>query len=194
MGSGRSFTLSELARELDTPQHRLIYFCEKGVIAPELQDAHGRGSSRVFSVRNLLEFSIALHLRAAMLPLAAVDAVLRVLRTFEEALSQELPGFSLPESLRQQDAPELRVIVSDGSEIFFSLATVGGETKLFGGIPLDQVTGDRPGPVKLASLKRRDEAGPTNGGNGTGVGGIEGSRFVRLEISITAIGLELPLG
>src|SRR6266511_4260143 len=99
MEVGRSFTLSELARELDTPQHRLIHLCEKGVIAPDLRDARGRGSSRVFSARNFLEFAIALRLRRGMLPVAAIGAVLRVLRAFEGRLERELPGFSLPESL-----------------------------------------------------------------------------------------------
>ena len=52
MSSDQSFTLSEIARRLDVPQHRLIHLCEKGVIVPEVHGAAGRGSSRVFSSGN----------------------------------------------------------------------------------------------------------------------------------------------
>jgi hypothetical protein len=57
------WTLTQTARLLGEPQHRLIYLCEKGVVVPDFQDAEGRGSSRRFSDRNLLEFAIALRLR-----------------------------------------------------------------------------------------------------------------------------------
>ena len=43
MSSDQSFTLSEIARRLDVPQHRLIHLCEKGVIVPEIHGAAGRG-------------------------------------------------------------------------------------------------------------------------------------------------------
>ena len=40
-------TLTEAARLLKEPQHRLIYLCEKGVVEPDVQDAaapRGTGS------------------------------------------------------------------------------------------------------------------------------------------------------
>ncbi len=190
MAPGRSFTLSELARDLNAPQHRLIHLCEKGVIAPDVEDARGRGSSRLFSARNLLEFAIALRLRRAMLPVAAAGAALRVLRAFEGRLQRELPGFSLPESLREDRAPDLRIIVSDGSTIYFSLGRPGGETKVFGGVSLDQITGDKPASMKAATIAAMP-AGKGAGANG--FGGPEGSRFVRLELSVTEIARDLPL-
>ncbi len=57
------WTLTEAARLLEVPQHRLIYLCEKEVVQPDLNDATGRGSSRRFSRRNILEFAVALRLR-----------------------------------------------------------------------------------------------------------------------------------
>ena len=56
MVRGAEWTLSEAARLLRQPQHRLIYLCEKAAVIPDYADAHGRGSSRRFSARNLLEF------------------------------------------------------------------------------------------------------------------------------------------
>jgi hypothetical protein len=38
------WTLTQAARLLGEPQHRLIYLCEKGVVVPDFQDAEGRGS------------------------------------------------------------------------------------------------------------------------------------------------------
>jgi DNA-binding transcriptional MerR regulator len=68
MASSSSYTLSNLARRLGAPQHRLIHLCEKGVIVPEVSDAAGRGSSRSFSAMNYLEFAVALRLRDMFVP------------------------------------------------------------------------------------------------------------------------------
>src|SRR5947209_14172192 len=108
MPSSQSFTISEIARRLDVPQHRLIHLCEKGVVVPDVHGATGRGSSRVFSSRNFLELAVALRLRDMMLPVAAVGAIVHVLRALEDRLQEELPDFALAESLRHQRAPELR--------------------------------------------------------------------------------------
>lgn len=190
MEDGRSFTLSDLARRLEVPQYQLIHLCEKDVVVPDLQDAHGRGSSRVFSARNFLELAVAVRLRSAMLPVAAVSAVLHLLRAFADRLHGELIGFSLPDSLREGNAPDLRIIVSDGRAIYFSLAGADGESKLFGGILLDQLVGKPPtvGPARSAptSVERKDAA-PGE------FGGPEGSRFVRLELSVTEVARSLAL-
>src|SRR6516165_12216810 len=107
MQATASFTLSEVARRLDVPQHRLIHLCEKGVVVPDVHDATGRGSSRVFSSRNVLELAVALRLREMMLPVTTAGAVVDVLRAFADRLSRDLPHFSLTESLRERRAPDL---------------------------------------------------------------------------------------
>ena len=189
MASDQSFTLSEIARRLDVPQHRLIHLCEKGVIVPEVHGAAGRGSSRVFSSRNFLELAVALRLRDMMLPVAAVGAVIHVLRAFEQRLHEDLPHFALIDSLREGRAPELRVIISDGQKLYFSLGAAGKQPKLFGGVPLDQLEGDAPtwdgqiDPVRFRGNAR----------NGAGGLGPENSHYGRLELSVTAIAQALPV-
>jgi DNA-binding transcriptional MerR regulator len=189
MDSGRSFTLSEVARRLEVPQHRLIHLCEKGVVVPDVHAAAGRGSSRVFSSRNFLELAVALRLRDMMLPVSAVGAVVHVLQAFERRLRDDLPQFALADSLREQRAPDLRVIISDGETIYFSLGAAGKQPKLFGGIPLDQLEGDRRAwDGQIDAVRFRGNA--RNGASGLGP---EHSQYGRLELSVTAIAQALPI-
>lgn len=190
MVPGRTFTLSELARSLDAPQHKLIHLCEKGVIAPEFQGAAGRGSSRLFSTRNFLEFAIALRLRSMMASVAAVGAILHVLRGLERVIVEDLPEFSLPDKLRDPGGPDLRLIVSDGATIYFSLG--GVEPKLFGGIQMDGLEiGSQAEPRSVGPRAKQGRSPETSKNR---FGWPEGSRFVRLELSVTAIARDLPLG
>jgi DNA-binding transcriptional MerR regulator len=189
MASDRSFTLSEIARRLDVPQHRLIHLCEKGVVDPDVHGAAGRGSSRVFSERNYLELAVALRLRDMMLPVAAVGAVIHVLRAFEERLQQDLPHFALADSLREDRAPDLRVIISDGQTIYFSLGSSGEQPNLFGGIPLEQFEDGAPvwdGQIDAVRFRG-------NARNGASRLGPENSQYGRLELSVTAVARALPI-
>jgi len=189
MASDRSFTLSEIARRLDVPQHRLIHLCEKGVVVPDVHGAAGRGSSRVFSSRNFLELAVALRLRDMMLPVAAVGAVVHVLRAFEQRLREDLPHFALADSLREDGAPDLRVIIGDGQTIYFLLGAADKQPKLFGGIPLEQLEEDGltwDGQVEAVRFRGHTR----NGGSGLGP---ENSRYGRLELSVTAVARGLPI-
>lgn len=181
-----AFTLADIARRLDVPQHRLIHLCEKQVVVPDIKDAGGRGSSRVFSARNFLELAIALRLRDVMLPVAATGAIIHVIEALEEKLGDEIPSFSLVDSLTAPNAPDLRVIISDGHLIFFSLGLADRGPKLFGGLSIEDVEGNAAS--RSGQLEVLDPATAE-----TSFGGPEGSSFARLEISLTAIARSLPL-
>jgi DNA-binding transcriptional MerR regulator len=178
-----TFTLADISRRLDVPQHRLIHLCEKQVVVPDIKDAGGRGSSRVFSARNFLELAIALRLRDVMLPVAATGAIIHVIEALEDKLGDEIPSFSLVDSLTAPNAPDLRVIISDGHLIFFSLG-LARRAKLFGGLSIEDVEGNASWAGQLQVL---DPAAAE-----TSFGGPEGSSFARLEISLTAIARSLP--
>ncbi len=188
MAEERTYSLSEVARGLDVPQHRIIHLCEKMVVVPDVHDAAGRGSSRVFSSRNVLELAVALRLRDMKLPVATASAIVHVLRAFEQELRRELTTFSLAESLREERAPDLRVILSDGQTLYFSLGTATQRPKLFGGVALDQVAGNGHGWNRrigaIRSARKQADAD---------FGGPERSQFARLELSVTAIAKALPL-
>src|SRR5262245_42000686 len=145
MRRAASWTLSEASRVLGAPQHRLIHLCEKGVVRPAVQQARGRCSSRRFSRRNMLEFSVALKLRELMLPVSVAAAVVHVLGATEKAIARELPGFALPESLIGDGAPELRVVINDGQRLFFVLHTKGSASRMVGGVHLNSVRGSKAG-------------------------------------------------
>jgi DNA-binding transcriptional MerR regulator len=184
--AAHTFTLAEIAGRLDVPQHRLIHLCEKHVVVPDVQDAGGRGSSRIFSARNFLELAVALRLRDMLLPVSAAGAIVQVTRAIEDRLRDELPGFSLVTSLTADKAPDLRVIISDGDLIFFALGPAGKNPKLFGGVSIEDVSGN-------ASVAG-EQLQPIEAQNGeSAFGGPEGSQFSRTEISLTAIAQSLPL-
>ncbi len=188
MSTMGSFTLSEIARRLNVPQHKLIHLCEKGVVVPEIHDATGRGSTRVFSANNLLELAVALRLRDMMLPVSVVGAIVHVLRRFGEELDASRSCPSLAESLRGPRSPDLRVIVSDGQAIYFSVARSNQPAKLFGGIPLEAISGT------TSTWDRSVRAVRTKGGESSRgeFGRPEGSKFARMELSVTAVARALP--
>ena len=180
------WTLSEAARLLDQPQHRLIYLCEKRVVVPDFANAAGRGSSRRFSARNLLEFAVALRLRDLSIPVGPVAAILHVLRSFEKAVARQMPGFNFPQGLRKKDAPELHIVISDGERLFFTLGLAHARPKVFGGVDFRRLTTGKMPRVSEKQLGAVSK--PTSEGSGLGPG-----ERARLEVSVTRIAQELPL-
>ncbi len=116
-------SLTQASRFLDCRQHRLIYLCEQQVVRPEHGDAEGRGSSRRFSTRNLLEFAISLRLRELQLPRSVLLAVVRLLHVCEKRLK-----YGLPKGLLVTSAPDLRILIPDGEFVYASLRTATSET------------------------------------------------------------------
>jgi len=176
------WTLTEAARLLREPQHRLIYLCEKGVVQPDFQDAEGRGSSRRFSARNLLEFGVALRFRELGIPASVIGAVLHVLRGFERAIGKMLAGFKLPGSLTAAEAPELKIIIGDDQRLYFSLETGGSNAKTYGGIPLQDLVGQADDPDGLKKSLR-----------GVGKEAMQGELLAKVEVSVTGIAKDLGL-
>ena len=184
--------MSEAARLLGTPQHRLIYLCEKGVVRPDLEDAKGRGSSRRFSARNLLEFAVALRLRALELPVPIVGAITYLLRAFEQKVQREAPGFRLPESLQGTGAPDLRAMITDG-RLYMSMRKGTATPSVYGGIDLSALERKKPSPAELQrALARSALSIRTRQHEGNG-GGPEHDAHARVEISVTRIAQELRL-
>ena len=186
------WTLTEAARALGEPQHRLIYLCEKGVVQPDLQDAEGRGSSRRFSPRNLLEFAVALRLRDLEIATSLVGAVIQVLRAFERSVRRQIADFRLPDSLRDRRAPDLRIVIGDGPRLYFTLAMRGSSPRVYGGIDLRKLLSSKKGPRALERALAHSKA-PVNGGAADGFGAPEGSKHARVEVSVTEIARDLRL-
>jgi DNA-binding transcriptional MerR regulator len=184
----REWTLTEAARLLGEPQHRLIYLCEKGVVQPDLEDAKGRGSSRRFSAHNLLEFAIALRLRVLEIPAPSIGAITYTLRAFERKVRQQIPDFCLPYSLRGAGAPDLRVIIKDG-RLYVTLGTGEKTAKVYGGIDLKRLGRKK----KSAGDLQRELVLRTPSGQTLGPGTNGESPGARVELSVTRIAQELRL-
>ncbi|MCH7747412.1 MAG: hypothetical protein IH939_04870 [Acidobacteria bacterium] len=192
MGADGSWTLSEVARLVGQPQHRLIHLCEKGVVRADFEEARGRGSSRRFSRRNLLHFAVALKLRELMVPVAPIGAVVHVLGAFEKVLAREMPGFKLPESLAESGTPELRVIITDRRILFFALHPKRGAPRVFGGIDLDALVAE--GSVVTGRVSRRLKPGkkPGQGAPEAVFGPGTESEGGRIEVSVTRLARGIP--
>jgi hypothetical protein len=189
-GATREWTLTEAARLLREPQHRLIYLCEKGVVQPDLEDAKGRGSSRRFSGHNLLEFAIALRLRMLEIPALSIGAITYTLRAFEHKVQQQIPGFCLPYSLRGAGAPDLRVIL-EGGRLYLTLGTGQNTPKVYGGVDLKKLGRDKN--KKAAGDLHRALVLRTPSGRKMGHGANGEIGVARVEMSITRIAQELRL-
>lgn len=131
----KEWTLTEISKLLQQPQHRLIYLCEKNIIIPDGMDADGRGSSRRFSARNLFEFSIVLTLGEFYIPSSISGKILLALRSFERALKNSFYNLELPYSLRIKEAPTIRIFLTKGACLHFAIGE-GIESKLIGGVDL----------------------------------------------------------
>ncbi len=126
-----------------------------------------------------------------MVPVAPIGAVVHVLDAFERVLARDMLGFSLPDSLAQPGAPELRVIISDGRTLFFALHPKKGVPKLFGGIDLETLEAE--GAAAAGRVSRRLKAVKPGKGTPEVLFGPEsGSERGRIEISVTRLAKDIP--
>ena len=182
----KEWTLTEIAKLLQQPQHRLIYLCEKDVIIPDGMDAEGRGSSRRFSARNLFEFSIALTLGEFHIPAILSGKILFALRSFEKLLNKAIPNLDLPYALRAPNAPEIRALLTNGSCLYFAIEG-GGKTKLIGGVDLLNHQSNENWPSVAET--------PVNSEDSTGeyCWRPAGSERAFFEVNLTQIAKDLPI-
>lgn len=150
--------MTQAARALGVPQHRLIHLCEKEVVVPEVRPARGRGSSRRFSHRNLFEFAVALELRRLQLPVRVAWAVLRSLRRFEDVTRKTLPAFALPDSLVGTKSVEVSALLVDGTGLYFSVSRTDGRRSLVGGLDIGKANSRSSMKLSPRRLSERDAA------------------------------------
>ena len=184
----REWTLTEIAKLLNEPQHRLIYLCEKGVVIPEYSQAQGRGSSRRFSARNIFEISIALVLSEFHFPASNTAYFLYAIRSFEASVrSSGLNDFTLPNSLTESQSPEIIAMITNGSVLYFSLGLPGKVKTVFGGVDIGKASGkDNLSNVVLKSQSEENKF--ENLADST-----TGSNIARFEINLTKIAQNLEL-
>ncbi len=134
------FTLTEVSKLLQIPQHRLIYLCEAKVVIPDRSDAKGRGSSRRFSERNLLEFLVALTLNEFHTPANVSAKIVFTLRQFANEVGELVPNFKFPSSLMDKNTPQLSLLITNGTRLFFVLNFAQARPIVLGGVDLDKRT------------------------------------------------------
>ena len=117
----KPFTLGQIQGILNTSQHVLIHLCEKKVVLPDFSDTKGRGQSRLFSKRNLIEFAIALHIRQFQIPVMVTQVIILVLRKLEEKLQKKIKDFTLESLGKTKISPKLILYIEEGENLIFSL-------------------------------------------------------------------------
>ena len=160
---------------------------------PEHGDAQGRGSSRLFSARNLLQFALALHLRQLQIPVSVLTAVAYALTAFEKIGREEEPGFRLPVSLRERFAPDLRIVIGDGRLLYLLFDWGRGTPRVFGGVDLQPLRTDRLALEDLRQGSQFMKQLEVFSQDGADFGGPEGSRYWRLEVGVTRVARDLRL-
>ena len=136
----QEYSLTEVSKLLQIPQHRLIYLCESKVVTPDKSEAKGRGSSRRFSERNLLEFLIALTLSEFHVPANVSTKVVTTLRMFAKEIGKLVPNFQFPSSLTDTNAPQISLLITNGTRLFFILNLAKTRPIVLGGVDLDKQT------------------------------------------------------
>lgn len=136
----QEYTLTEVSKLLQVPQHRLIYLCEAKVVIPDNLDAKGRGSSRRFSERNLLEFLVALTLSEFHVPANISTKIVTTLRMFTKEVGKLLPEFQFPFSLMEPNAPQINLLITNGTKLFFVLNRANARPIVLGGVDLKKQT------------------------------------------------------
>lgn len=182
------WTMRDVVRVLGVPRHRIIYFCEEGVVQP-LADASGRGKVRTFSTRNLFEFALALTLMEGSVPSKHIAAIIRLLGKFEKAVQGEMP-FRIPEDIAALGAPEFRVVLGDGHQLSAVLVGKDGRPKVTSSVDLRR---KRKGSAGDTFLRAYAPSGMALGSKGQWgeFGHPEGSRFIRTEINVTRLARDL---
>ena len=180
--------MTEIARLLHQPQHRLIYLCEKGVVVPEFADAKGRGTSRRFSARNIFEFSTALVLSEFHFPAAMSVNFFYTVRSFEtQVKANGINDFSLPNSLTETNSPEIIAIITHGSVLYFSLGFPGKPKTVFGGVDISEVSGKSD--LSITSLESQSESNKS----ADSADSTTSSNVARFEVNLTKIAQNLKL-
>ncbi len=133
-----------------------------------------------------------LRLRELEIRVTFVGAVIHVLRASVRSVKKRSRDFNQPDNLRDPNAPNLRVVISDGARLYVTLAAPGSPARVYGGVGLEDVTSERRTARDLdRELATRQVS--VKPATSRGLGGPEGSRFLRLEISVTALAREIDL-
>jgi DNA-binding transcriptional MerR regulator len=74
------FSAAAARRIVGITQRRLDYWDERGLVPPSIRKAHGKGTDRTYSFKDLVKLSVVKRLRDAGLSLGKIDSAIKILR------------------------------------------------------------------------------------------------------------------
>jgi DNA-binding transcriptional MerR regulator len=81
MTEKNKFQSKDICSILDIPARQLLLWAERGLIVPEHRDAKGRSSSRVYSLKNVVEAGVIKELVSWGMDLSSIKCFLERMKT-----------------------------------------------------------------------------------------------------------------
>lgn len=103
------FTKTEAAKALRVTPRTVHYYTEEGLVVPEVANPSGRGTTRKYSRRNLMEIMLVREMAASGISLARIKEIMEILKgdKFYRILNPDLDSRFLPQG------EELKIIIYD---------------------------------------------------------------------------------
>jgi len=140
-----SYTKAEAAKLSDLTPRNIQYYTERNVVEPEVEPGQGKGSTRLYSRKNIIELRIIKSLIDYRMDFSTVKTILSFL--------QQKSGFDVPETLEGINTPLIErlqkgrwlLVLRHANGLSISLSvepTIGAsrnDVKSFMGISLDYI-------------------------------------------------------
>lgn len=94
MNTNKTFKLVDITKLFNIKRHFVIHLVEKRIIQP-LQDARGRGKSRTYSYRNLIEIGIFIYLNKLELSYKIAREILLSIKALESSRLERISYISV---------------------------------------------------------------------------------------------------
>ncbi len=84
----QKYIKKEVSKETGIPARTVHYYTDRGLVVPDIENPQGRGTTRVYSADNILEFWIISYLQKRGHSLEVIESVMPLLRDAKKSLAK----------------------------------------------------------------------------------------------------------